>query len=63
MRCPLPRYLAALAVAELPYAVGTVLISQGFVQRDFRTLVGVSAVGVLAMLVLARVVQHRVARR
>jgi uncharacterized membrane protein YdjX (TVP38/TMEM64 family) len=61
-RCPLGRYLAALAVAQLPYAAGTVLISVGFVQRDFRTMIGVTAVGLIAMLALARLVQKRVAQ-
>ena len=61
-RCPLGRYLAALAVAQLPYAAGTVLISVGFVQRDFRTMIGVTALGLIGMLVLARIVQKRLAR-
>jgi len=54
--------LAALAVAQLPYAAGTVLISVGFVQRDLRTMIGVTAVGLITMLILARIVQKRVAR-
>ena len=62
-RCPLSRYLAALAVAQLPYAAGTVLISVGFVERDFRTMIAVTAVGLIAMLVLARVVQQRIAQQ
>jgi uncharacterized membrane protein YdjX (TVP38/TMEM64 family) len=61
-RCPLGRYLAALAVAQLPYAAGTVLISVGFVQRDFRTMIGVTAIGLIVMLVLARIVQRRLAQ-
>jgi uncharacterized membrane protein YdjX (TVP38/TMEM64 family) len=60
-QCPLRRYLAALAVAQLPYAAGTVLISVGFVERDFRTMIGVTAFGLFAMLVLARILQRRVA--
>lgn len=61
-RCPLGRYLAALAVAQLPYAAGTVLISVGFVERDFRTMIGVAAIGLTAMLIVARIVQKRIAR-
>ncbi len=48
--------------AQLPDAAGTVLISVGFVQRDFRTMIGVAAFGLLVMVVLARVVQRRLAR-
>lgn len=44
-RYPLPRYLAALMLAELPYAVGTVLLGIGFVNRDTTTLVAVCIVG------------------
>lgn len=62
-RCPLGRYLAALAVAQLPYAAGTVLISVGFVQRDFRTMIGVTALGLLSMLILGRIVQKRMTHR
>jgi uncharacterized membrane protein YdjX (TVP38/TMEM64 family) len=58
-RCPLHRYLAALAVAQLPYAVGTVLLGIGFVERDPRTMIAVTAIGLLLMVVLARVVQQR----
>ena len=61
-RCPLGRYLAALAVAQLPYAAGTVLISVGFVERNLRTMIGVTAFGIIAMLVLARIVQERIMR-
>ena len=53
-RYPLPRYLAALMIAELPYAVGTVLLGVGFVERDTTTLVAVCLVGALALIVLTR---------
>lgn len=56
-RYPLSRYLGALMLAELPYAVGTVLLGVGFVERDTATLVAVCLVGAVAMVVLARVVR------
>jgi hypothetical protein len=39
-----------------------VLISVGFVERDFRTMIGVTALGLLSMLILARIVQQRLAQ-
>ncbi len=56
-RYPLSRYLAALMLAELPYAVGTVLLGVGFVERDTATLVAVCLVGAVALVVLARLVR------
>jgi len=53
-RYPLSRYLGALLLAELPYAVGTVLLGVGFVERDTATLVVVCLVGAVALAVLAR---------
>ena len=41
-----PVYLSALAIAELPYAVGTVLAGEGVVRREGWWLV---ALGVLAV--------------
>jgi uncharacterized membrane protein YdjX (TVP38/TMEM64 family) len=58
-RYPLSRYLAALMLAELPYAVGAVLLGVGFVERDTATLVAVCLVGGFALLVLARVIRER----
>lgn len=61
-RCPLGRYLAALAVAQVPYAAGTVLLSIGFVQRDIRTIIGVTSIGIIAMLGITRLMRRRAAR-
>lgn len=58
VRYPASRYLAALAIAELPYAVGTVLLGVGFVERDTTTLIAVSAVGATMLIVLARALQR-----
>jgi uncharacterized membrane protein YdjX (TVP38/TMEM64 family) len=58
-RYPLSRYLAALMLAELPYAVGAVLLGVGFVERDTATLVAVCLVGAVALLVLVRVIRAR----
>lgn len=58
-RYPLPRYLAALMLAELPYAVGTVLLGVGFVQRDTATLLAVCLVGAVALAVVAQALRKR----
>lgn len=58
-RYPLSRYLAALMLAELPYAIGAVLLGVGFVERDTATLVAVCLVGAVALLVLVRVIRAR----
>lgn len=63
-RYSLPRYLAALALAELPWAVGTVLLGVGFVNRDQTMLIVVSAIGLIAMLLITRAFRrHTEARR
>ncbi len=58
-RYPFWRYIAALMLAELPYAVGTVLLGLGFVQRDTATLVAVCLVGALGLAVVARLLRDR----
>ena len=46
VRCRPAIYLAALALAELPYAVGTVYLGESFVRGDYALLVGLGAVGI-----------------
>jgi uncharacterized membrane protein YdjX (TVP38/TMEM64 family) len=58
-RYPLLRYLAALMLAELPYAVGTVLLGVGFVQRDTATLIAVCLVGAVALAIIAQALRRR----
>lgn len=58
-RYPFMRYLAALMLAELPYAVGTVLLGLGFVERDTATLLAVCAVGAVGLAVVARLLRTR----
>ena len=58
-RYPFVRYLAALMLAELPYAVGTVLLGLGFVERDTATLVAVCLVGAVGLAVIARLLRDR----
>jgi uncharacterized membrane protein YdjX (TVP38/TMEM64 family) len=46
-RYGLHRYLAALALAELPYAVGTVYLGASFLERQLFVLIGVGVFGIL----------------
>ncbi len=62
-RYPFARYLAALMLAELPYAVGTVLLGLGFVERDTATLVAVCLVGAVGLAIVARLLRARSDRR
>jgi uncharacterized membrane protein YdjX (TVP38/TMEM64 family) len=39
-------YFGALAVAELPYALGTVFLGAAFVQRQYSLLLSVAAIAV-----------------
>lgn len=59
MHYPLHRYLGALMIAELPYAVGTVMLGVGFVERDTATLLAVSGVGAVALIVIAQILRRR----
>lgn len=56
---PLAKYLGALMLAELPYAVGTVLLGVGFVERDAMTLLAVCGVGAVALIVIAQMLRRR----
>lgn len=39
------RYVAALALAELPYAVGTVMLGSGFLHRQYGLMIAIGALG------------------
>jgi uncharacterized membrane protein YdjX (TVP38/TMEM64 family) len=58
-RYPLRRYLAVLVVAEIPYAVVTMLIGTSFVERRVGVLLIVGAAAALATLVLTRELHRR----
>jgi uncharacterized membrane protein YdjX (TVP38/TMEM64 family) len=58
-RFPLERYLAALALAELPYAVGTTLLGASFVSRRFGLLISLGAVAALTAFFLGRALRRR----
>ncbi|HEX9565022.1 MAG TPA: VTT domain-containing protein [Gemmatimonadaceae bacterium] len=58
VRHPMGRYLAALALAELPWAVGTVLLGESFVERRIGTLVALGVAALAASLLVARLVRR-----
>jgi uncharacterized membrane protein YdjX (TVP38/TMEM64 family) len=58
---PLSRYLAALALAELPWAAGTVLLGESFVERRIGTLIVLGAVALAMSLVIAQLVRRHLA--
>lgn len=58
-RFPIERYLLALAIAELPYAVGTTLLGASFVSRRFGLLLSLGAVFALTAFVLGRALRSR----
>lgn len=58
-RFPLRRYLMALAIAELPYAIGTTMLGASFVSRRFGLLLSLGAVAALTAVVLGRALRRR----
>ena len=55
-------YFTALALAELPYAIGAVMLGQGVVSRETGWLVGIGVAGAVFSLVALRVLQQRLER-
>jgi uncharacterized membrane protein YdjX (TVP38/TMEM64 family) len=41
-----PVYLAVLAIAELPFAIGAVYLGEGFVTRNYLLLIGIGIAGI-----------------
>ena len=58
-RYPLLRYLAALAIVELPYAVGTMLLGASFVERRIGLMMSLGAVALLVAILLSRALRRR----
>jgi uncharacterized membrane protein YdjX (TVP38/TMEM64 family) len=55
VRCRAGVYLLALALAELPYAVGTVYLGESFVRGDYALLIGL---GILGIALIATAFHH-----
>ncbi len=55
-----PRYLAALAIAELPYAVGAVYLGDSFVHRNYALLLAIGVAGIAASVATLRALHRRV---
>lgn len=60
---PLRTYALALAIAELPFAFGTVLLGDGVVRRNGPLLVAVAVVGGALMLGAGALLRRRMRRR
>jgi uncharacterized membrane protein YdjX (TVP38/TMEM64 family) len=58
---PLARYLLALAIAELPYVMGTVFLGTSLLQRRMPLLLSVGAASILLSLWAWRSLQQRLA--
>ncbi|MGH7694285.1 MAG: TVP38/TMEM64 family protein [Gemmatimonadaceae bacterium] len=55
---PMSRYVAALALAELPYVLGTVFLGEGLVQRRMAWLLAVGAASILLSVIAWRALQR-----
>ena len=53
-------YLAALSIAELPFAIGAVYLSEGFIQRDWLMLGGIAVAGLAFSAAAFRLFHQRV---
>jgi uncharacterized membrane protein YdjX (TVP38/TMEM64 family) len=60
-RYPFPRYLLALALAELPYGIATVLLGAGVVERRLGLLIPVGAAAALLSVGAFTLLHRRVA--
>lgn len=59
VRYPFWRYLLALGLAELPYAVGTVYLGASFLDRQVAMLLALGAAGAVFMFLAVRSLQKR----
>lgn len=59
IRCPVVRFVTALALAEVPYAVGAVYLGVSFVERRLLPLLAVGVAGVLLSVLALRVYRRR----
>jgi uncharacterized membrane protein YdjX (TVP38/TMEM64 family) len=57
------RYLLALAIAEIPYALGTVYLGASFLDRQLVVLLGLGAAGAIFMGLALRVLHRRLQER
>ncbi len=62
LRCRFALYLAALAIIELPYALGAVLLGESFLKGESLLFIAIGA-GTILLSVIAFQVQRRMARR
>lgn len=58
-----PIYLAALALAELPFAIGAVYLGEGFIRRDYRLLIGFGIAGVALSAIAFQHLHRRLEQR
>lgn len=61
-RYPLGRYLAVLAIAELPFAIGAVWLGTGFLERKTLVLVAVGVAGIAFSLLALLALRRRIER-
>lgn len=59
LRYPFGKYLLALAIAEVPYAIGTIFLGASFLDRQLLAFVGLGAAGALFMALALRFLQRR----
>ena len=59
IRCPFLPFVTALAIAEVPYAIGAVYLGVTFVERRLLPLMAVGVAGVLLSLLAAGVIRRQ----
>jgi uncharacterized membrane protein YdjX (TVP38/TMEM64 family) len=61
LRYPLPKYLLALAIVELPYAVGTTYLGSSFLHGKAMVIVGIGVLGVAVSIWALKLLRSRLA--
>ena len=59
VRCPLRAFLPALAIAEIPYAIGAVYLGASFLDRNILPLVGLGLAGLILGVAASRALRSR----
>ena len=56
------KYIAALAIAELPYAIGAIYLSESFIGRKYLMLAALGAAAILVSMVAFHLFRRHVAK-